>query len=87
MQFSRLCLRNCFQQPYIKRNSPRLRIKNSATQTKNRPSGVVAFAVKLLDGVLITNYFTDGRIHGYCYIILFIFIMLKVLVVNAVCKK
>ena len=40
---------------------PYLLIKNSATRTKNRPSGVVAFAMKLLDGVLQCLTGLEGR--------------------------
>lgn len=35
--------------------------KNSATQTKNRPSGVVVFATKLLDGILQGLAGLEGR--------------------------
>ena len=40
---------------------PYLLIKNSATRTKNRPSGVVLFAMKLLDGVLQGLAGLEGR--------------------------
>ena len=35
--------------------------KNSATQAKNRPSGVVVFATKLLDGILQGLAGLEGR--------------------------
>ena len=40
---------------------PYLLIKNSATRTKNRPSGVVIFATKLLDGILQGLAGLEGR--------------------------
>ena len=40
---------------------PYLLIKNSATRTKNRPSGVVVFAMKLLDGILQGLAGLEGR--------------------------